>query len=154
MNEKKDYSWKLICIRIVLWIGIAFDFISALATTIYMLSPTDTFINDIFGYSPISDITISILAFETSLMWGWTALLFWADRKPLERRGVLLLTAFPVVAFMLSFNAVGFSMGNPFIPIFIFVIQPILLVLLGSAYFFAAQLTKQVNVNQENVTSG
>jgi len=154
MKEKKDYSWKLIYIRIVLWIGIAFDFISALATTIYMLAPTDTFINDIFGYSPITDITISILAFEAALMWGWTALLFWADRKPLERRGVLLLTAFPVVAFMLSFNIVGFTVGNPFIPIFLIVLQPILLVLLGSAYFFAAQLTKQTKINQENITSG
>ena len=30
-------------------------------------------------------------------MLGWTFLLIWADRKPLERKGVLLLTAFPVV---------------------------------------------------------
>ena len=33
-----------------------------------------------------------------SLMLGWTCLLIWADRRPLERRGVLILTAFPVVA--------------------------------------------------------
>jgi hypothetical protein len=33
-----------------------------------------------------------------SLMLGWTCLLIWADRKPLERRGVLVLTVFPVVA--------------------------------------------------------
>jgi hypothetical protein len=32
-----------------------------------------------------------------ALMWGWTALLIWADRKPLERRGVLFLTAVPVI---------------------------------------------------------
>ncbi len=31
-----------------------------------------------------------------ALMLGWTGLLLWADRKPLERRGVLLLTIFPV----------------------------------------------------------
>jgi hypothetical protein len=30
-------------------------------------------------------------------MLGWTALLIWADRKPLERKGVLLLTVFPVI---------------------------------------------------------
>jgi hypothetical protein len=33
-----------------------------------------------------------------SLMLGWTALLLWADRKPLARRGVLLLTVVPVIA--------------------------------------------------------
>lgn len=31
-----------------------------------------------------------------ALMAGWTALLIWADRKPVERRDVLLLTLFPV----------------------------------------------------------
>ncbi len=29
-------------------------------------------------------------------MLGWTFLLLWADRKPVERRGVILLTVFPV----------------------------------------------------------
>jgi hypothetical protein len=32
-----------------------------------------------------------------SLMAGWTFLLVWADRKPVERKGVLLLTIFPVL---------------------------------------------------------
>ncbi len=36
------------------------------------------------------------LAVGAALMLGWTAVLLWADRKPLERRGVLLLTIFPV----------------------------------------------------------
>ena len=30
-----------------------------------------------------------------ALMFGWTALLLWAWRAPMERRGVLLLTIFP-----------------------------------------------------------
>ena len=34
-------------------------------------------------------------------MLGWTILLIWADRKPLERKGILLLTAFPVVSGLL-----------------------------------------------------
>jgi hypothetical protein len=37
----------------------------------------------------------------TALMWGWTALLLWADRKPVERRGVLLLTSAPVILLIL-----------------------------------------------------
>ena len=41
------------------------------------------------------------LGLAASLMLGWTILLIWADRKPLERKGVLLLTAFPVVSGLL-----------------------------------------------------
>lgn len=33
-----------------------------------------------------------------SLMFGWTALLVWASRRPVERKGVLLLTIFPVIS--------------------------------------------------------
>lgn len=32
-----------------------------------------------------------------SLMFGWTALLIWAYRRPMDRRGVLVLTIFPVI---------------------------------------------------------
>ncbi len=32
-----------------------------------------------------------------SLMFGWTVLLLWAYRRPMERRGVLLITIFPVI---------------------------------------------------------
>ena len=38
------------------------------------------------------------LGMAASLMLGWTFLLIWADRKPVERKGVHLLTAFPVVS--------------------------------------------------------
>ena len=41
------------------------------------------------------------LGLAAALMLGWTILLIWADRKPLERKGVLLLTAFPVVSGLL-----------------------------------------------------
>lgn len=37
-----------------------------------------------------------VSACGAALMLGWTALLLWADRKPVERRGVLLLTILPV----------------------------------------------------------
>ncbi len=32
-----------------------------------------------------------------SLMFGWTALLLWACRRPMERKAVLLITIFPVI---------------------------------------------------------
>ena len=32
-----------------------------------------------------------------SLMFGWTALLLWANKRPMERKGVLVLTIFPAI---------------------------------------------------------
>lgn len=32
-----------------------------------------------------------------SLMLGWTVLLIWADRKPIERKDVLVITSIPVI---------------------------------------------------------
>ncbi len=45
-------------------------------------------------------------------MMGWTFLLLWAVRKPVERRVVILLTAFPVVLGMLIIAILGFLAGN------------------------------------------
>jgi hypothetical protein len=38
------------------------------------------------------------------LMLGWTILLIWADRKPIERKDVLLITAIPVVLGIMVIN--------------------------------------------------
>ena len=38
------------------------------------------------------------MAVGASLMLSWSVLLLWADRKPLERKGVLLLTVFRLTA--------------------------------------------------------
>lgn len=37
-----------------------------------------------------------------SLMFGWTVLLLWAYQKPVERKGVLVLTIFPVITGLLA----------------------------------------------------
>ena len=50
-----------------------------------------------------------------SLMLGWTALLLWADRKPLARKGVLLLTVFPVIAGLAANEA--HAVANGFLPL-------------------------------------
>jgi len=47
-----------------------------------------------------------------SLMAGWTLLLAWASRNPVERRGVLLLTACPVIAGLAVVTVVGIVSGG------------------------------------------
>ncbi len=51
------------------------------------------------------------LVTAAALMLGWTGLLIWADRKPIERKGILLLTAFPVVFIMAANNAYAAASG-------------------------------------------
>jgi hypothetical protein len=51
------------------------------------------------------------LGVGASLLIGWTALLLWADRKPVERRGVLLITAFPVILGVFINNLLGITSG-------------------------------------------
>ena len=45
------------------------------------------------------------------LMAGWTALLLWADRRPLERRAVLPLTVVPVITGLMANDAHAVSAG-------------------------------------------
>jgi hypothetical protein len=46
-----------------------------------------------------------------SLMLGWTALLLWADRMPVERKAVLLLTVCPVVVGLVAAGAYAVAAG-------------------------------------------
>ena len=53
-----------------------------------------------------------IMGMGGSLMAGWTLLLLWAVQQPVERRFVILLTAFPVVFGMFVDTLIGFLNGN------------------------------------------
>jgi hypothetical protein len=74
---------KIIWLRISYWVDTIADGLAALR----MLFPKIAYGVD-YRYA---------LGLGASLMIGWTFLLIWADRKPLERKGVLLITAFPVI---------------------------------------------------------
>lgn len=74
------------------------------------------------------------------LMFGWTLLLLWADRRPLERRGILPLTVLVIAG--LAANqarsaAAGFAPFGEFLPTFI--IQAALVILFLFAYFKAGK---------------
>jgi hypothetical protein len=84
---------KIILLRVCYWIGAVADAISA----IIMLLPTlGGSLYGISDFNPGSEYRYA-MGLGASLMMGWTFLLIWADRRPVERRGVLLLTAFPVL---------------------------------------------------------
>jgi len=52
------------------------------------------------------------MGLATSLMIAWTVLLIWADRRPVERRGVLLLTVFPLITGLIASCVFAGSSGQ------------------------------------------
>lgn len=124
-------------LRICYWISIIADGITAISMAYFQfynfsLQPSD-FVDDKYT--------------SLGLMIGWTCLLFWADRKPLERKDILLLTVFPVLFILMGTEFVGIIKGivkDPlYIPIIIF--QAVLSTYLIMACLTASSLTKEPN---------
>jgi hypothetical protein len=77
-----------------------------------------------------------------ALMLGWTVLLLWADRKPLERRGILPITVLPVVAgLMINEGYAVFGSGFLSLPAVapIWILQSALSALFLVSYFKAGK---------------
>jgi hypothetical protein len=74
-----------------------------------------------------------------SLMAGWTLLLLWAVRRPVERRVVILLTAYPVVLGMLVIAVIGLLDGNMF-TIWIIVKLVVLIASMTVSYLLACKV--------------
>lgn len=83
---------RILWLRISYWVGAVLDGLYVIP----MLSPRiGGALYKIENFDPGVEYRYA-MAVGAALMLGWTFLLIWADRKPVERRGVLLLTVFPV----------------------------------------------------------
>jgi len=78
------------------WLGIVAD----AAATLLLFSPTVA--NLVLQPTPfeVSPMYLYVTRVAAALMLGWTVLLFWAQRKPVERADILLITLFPVVSLL------------------------------------------------------
>jgi hypothetical protein len=132
MNETRTIK----LLRISYWTGAIFDALVLLP----MLSPRIA--STAFGipdFNPEADYKYAMYI-AASLMLGWIFLLLWADRKPVERRGVLLLTIFPVLVGLiisgtLAVNSTLISFAD-MIPTWI--MQVVLVLLFGFSYLSAS----------------
>lgn len=98
-------------LRASYWAGAILDVLAALS----MLSPRlFAATNGLSGFRPGSEYRYA-MGMGASLMLGWTVLLLWADRKPVERRDVLLITIVPVVAGLVVNEIVAVRAG--FLPL-------------------------------------
>ena len=104
MNEQKK---RLFLIKIAYWLGIVADALWAVGL----------FFPQIYGMlmgNPDFDPDLQtrlIMGIGGILMTGWTFLLLWAVREPIERRTVILLTASVVIG-MFIVTLIGVLGGN------------------------------------------
>jgi hypothetical protein len=79
------------------------------------------------------------MGLAASLMFGWTVLLLWGYAKPFERKGLLLITIFPVITGLMASAvyqvAIGaFTLGRVLPTVAVGIV---LIGLLGFSYFKA-----------------
>ena len=80
-------------LRISYWAGAIVDGVAALAMIFPALGKK---MLGLTNFNPGPDYSFA-MGMSASLMLGWTALLIWADKDPRARKGILLLTVFPVI---------------------------------------------------------
>jgi len=133
MNENlKRMFW----IKFPYYLGIAADALWAVA----LLIPS--VLGILLGnpnFNPDLQVRL-IMAIGGTLMTGWTLLLFWGVREPIERRIVILLTAFPVVFGLFFVALIGFLGGNTS-NIWILIKSIILFVTMITSYILAGKIS-------------
>lgn len=128
-------SKRMLFIKLPYWLGIAADALWAVAL----------FVPSVYGiltgrdnFEPDFELRLS-MSIGGILMFGWTILLLWAVREPIERRFVILLTAIPVVLGLLILAFIGAWNGNTS-QIWIVIKCSILLVSMITSYFLARNM--------------
>ena len=135
MNKQQK---KMFWIKFPYWLGIGADALWAVG----LLFPS------IFGilignldFNPDLHVR-TIMGVGGSLMTGWTFLLLWAVKQPIERRAVILLTAFPVVFGLSVVALIGFLVGNTS-NIWILIKNSILIISMITSYMLASKAAKE-----------
>jgi hypothetical protein len=140
MNKQNAIFW----LRVSYWIGAIIDGFA----TIPMLFPK--YARIVFGFPEFTPEPAYryAMGIGAALMLGWTVLLLWADQDPLARKGVLLITVFPVILGILSTEVYAVATG--FIPlrkvITTWALQILLIALFSGSYFNAARYKRTIQL--------
>ena len=129
---------KMLFIKSTYWIGIGVDALWAVGL----------FFPSVFALlvgRPDFNVDLQVrlaMGVGGSLMTGWTFLLLWAFLKPVERRGVLLLTACPVIVGIFTMALIGVIDGNT-AGIWILIKTLSLFIAALCSYYFAGKMDRQ-----------
>lgn len=131
--EQTTLRW----LRLSYWTGAVVDF----AAGWMMLVPAlFALMNEPTTFQPANEYRYA-MGMGAPLMFGWTVLLLWADRKPFERKDILPITLLVVLGEILT-QVWGISVG--FLPLAAvaptFLMQAVLIALFGYAYFRARRV--------------
>ena len=112
-------------------IGATVDFLAALI----MLLPAIGSPGPDSGHVLGTRGAVYAMAIAGSLMLGWGFLLIWADRKPVERKGVLIITAIPAVVGLLIPGS--FAVAADLIPVHSMATTWVLQILITALFLFS-----------------
>ena len=142
MNEKqKNLFW----IKLAYWLGIGAD---AFWAVVLLFPQVFGLITGNPNFDPAFQMK-QVMGVGGTLMTGWTFLLIWAVRKPIERRFVILLTAFPVVFGLFFVSLVGYLEGNT-ANLWLLFKCPILFISMVTSYILAHK-TDMENIKKQKI---
>ncbi|MFW9850811.1 MAG: hypothetical protein ACFFF4_16915 [Candidatus Thorarchaeota archaeon] len=118
---------QILLLRASYWVGAIIDAIVGFAM---IYPPFFALMEGFDTFTPGSDYVFA-MGIGAPLMFGWTILLLWGDRKPVERKGILLITIIPVITGIYLNRLYGLASGFvTFEGSLISLIVPIILVIL------------------------
>ena len=130
---------KILLLRVAYWFGAILDVL----TFILMIAPSIGL--GIFNSEGIQygSEYLYVTAMGAPLMIGWTVLLIWADRKPIERKGIILITLFPVMTGLIAGNIILYFLEITSWIDFIsrLVVQSMVVVIFSTVYWFTKEVT-------------
>jgi len=129
---------KLLVIKLAYWLGIVADAFWAAALSIPSLFGAFIGRPD---FEPDFQTRL-IMWIGAVLMTGWTLLLIWAVKKPIERRVIILVTAVPVVLGLFMIAVVDYLNGNSFVQ-WIIIKCTILIFAMIASYVFSSKIAKR-----------
>ena len=134
MNKQKK---RMFLIKFPYWLGIVADALWAVGLLVPQVFGVLTGNPD---FNPDLQFRL-VMGIAGSIMTGWTLLLLWAVRKPIERRFIILLTAFPVVFGISIVTLIGILEGNT-ANIWILIKTTILFISMITSYILAGKMER------------
>lgn len=120
------------------WLGIGAD---ALWAAIFVSPYLYGLVTGAPDFNPDSQ-TRQIMLVAATLMSGWTVLLIWGVRNPIERRFIILLTAIVVLGlFIVAVN--GFLYGKAVL-LWVLIKSPLLFISMTVSYLLSGKTTKSM----------
>ena len=137
---------KILWLRISYWVGAVLDGLYVIPMLVPKIGGALYRIDD---FNPGVEYRYA-MGVGAALMLGWTFLLLWADRKPVERRGVLLLTIFPVKVGLdlASIYPLAYGIIKPESMVVSWIISFLIYVLFIFSYVNSRNLVRAVDVSQ------